>query len=97
MFTINSFSTFLKCISVFALFLYISFKIFNYIYTWNYCDYWSSTVLENSLDDITETRKCVSSLVCEIGDIDLTQWTADNQKIKTFSCIRKYESWVWNW
>lgn len=98
MIRINSFSVFLKYTLLLFVIIYFCFKIFNYFYTWNYCDYWSDIVQENSQEDIRETRKCVNTMICEVWNIRLSLINNDsNDKLKSFSCLRKFESWVWKW
>lgn len=96
MIRINSFSVFIKWLFYVLFIFYFSFQIFNYFYPWNYCDYFSNVVKLNSKEDIQLTKKCINTLVCEIGDTRLSLMDTNN-KTKAFTCVRKYKSWVWNW
>jgi len=81
-----------------SIILYMLFRIFNYYYPNNYCSFLSSNAIENSVEDIKETRKCIYTLVCEIWDISIsTSQNSKEEKLKSFSCVRKYKPWVWNW
>lgn len=61
----------------------------------------SGSVIENSRNDIDSMRRCVSTLVCEIGNVNRVEIEKSQEKgrivMKNFKCVRKYESWVWKW
>lgn len=98
MIKIDSFSLFVKYIFIIFLIIYFSFKIFNYFYAGNYCDYFSDVVQVNSPEDVKETRQCINTFICEIWSNRISLLNNEsNDKIKSFSCIRKYEPWVWSW
>lgn len=98
MIRVHSFVWLFKLIWFIFFTVYFTFKIFNYFYTENYCDYLSDVVQENSIEDIQETRKCVNTLICEVWNVRISILNNWNQeKLKSFSCVRKIKPWVWNW
>jgi len=72
--------------------LYALFKIFNFLYKWNYCDIFSRETKYNSEIEVKDMRRCVNIPICEISN-DI--YVDKQEDVKKFTCIRKIKPWVW--
>lgn len=97
--TINSIFVLIKNTLFVLLALYAWFKVFHYYYPHNYCKSLSGNVIENSPEDITAMRRCVSTVVCEVWDVTRTELEKSQEKgrivNKSFICVRKVKPGIW--